>query len=179
MVFYIILVLFILLIYYMAQTAGKEEKKGGNDSDKPQIAFAHKPTPDSVVIFRGFWTRADVEKNPRWLFIYGDNDIHKGTGGQAIIRGARNAYGVPTKKLPSLTPRSFYNDEEFEANSEKIDNALQKIQQAFHRDGYLKIVLPEKGLGTGLAQLDKRAPRTFEYLQEGIEQLITDISAPT
>jgi len=37
--------------------------------------------------------------------------------------------------------------------------------------GFETVVIPSDGLGTGLAGLDKRAPKTFAYLQERLAEL--------
>ncbi|XWV25133.1 hypothetical protein QJ856_gp0643 [Tupanvirus deep ocean] len=122
-----------------------------------------------IVIFKGYWTVADVNKYPHALFIYGDNNIKKGKGGQAIIRDLPNTMGIPTKKSPSNHPDSFYNDYEYEDNIRRINNAVNDIIQK--SQSYKYVVLPENGLGTGLAQLPKKAPKTYAYLVKLIEQL--------
>ena len=48
-----------------------------------------------IVTFRGFWTIEDVRNKPNYLFLFGDNDVQKGEGGQAIIRYEPNAFGIP------------------------------------------------------------------------------------
>lgn len=118
-----------------------------------------------VIIFEGFWTCDDVRQNPNCLFVFGDNDIQLGKGGQAIIRDEINSIGIPTKKRPSIKSDSdFYNDEEYEENKKKIDIAICKVLKEFMKNKYTALVLPKDGLGTGLAQLNKRAPKTFNYL---------------
>ena len=86
-----------------------------------------------------------AHKHPTYLFVFGDNLVGNGQGGQAIIRYCKNSFGIPTKKLPSSLPDSFFNDDNFEF-----------------------IVFPEDGLGTGLAQLPEKAPKTYRFLVECI-----------
>ncbi len=117
-----------------------------------------------VIRFKGWWKQSDLQANPKHLFIFGDNDIERGKGGQAIIRDEPNAFGIPTKKLPSLRAGSFYTDEELEDNTRKIDNAIHKILHEFYTKEYDTLVFPEDGLGTGYAQLQARAPKTYQYL---------------
>ena len=62
------------------------------------------------MIFKGFWTLEDVASKPDYLLIYGDNDVKRGHGGQAIIRDLPNTAGIPTKKYPNNNPASFYTD---------------------------------------------------------------------
>lgn len=129
-----------------------------------------------VSIFKGFWGIKDTKKYCKYLFIYGDNDIRQGKGGQAIIRDCKNAAGIPTKKLPSLDQKSFYTDKEYDENKEKIKNAIKLIIKKVKKCNYKGIILPKDGLGTGLAELPKRAPKTFKYLLKKIEKLKVKIS---
>ena len=101
---------------------------------------------------------------PNICSFFGDNDIERGKCGQAIIRDEPNAFGIPTKKLPSLRTGSFYTDEELEDNKLKIDNAIHKILHEFYTKEYNTLVFPEDGLGTGYAQLQIRAPKTYQFL---------------
>ena len=119
--------------------------------------------------YQKFWTVNDVRSTKHKLYIYGDNDIHLGEKGQAIIRNEPNAMGIPTKKIPSMNKGSFYTDEELEKNKEKIDNAISKVIESLIK--YEIIVFPEDGLGTGLYKLDKCAPLTFKYLNDQLAQL--------
>ena len=88
-----------------------------------------------------------LRKNPDKVYLFGDNLLRKGKGGQTIIRDEPNAIGVPTKKKPSMSGDSFFTDDEFELNKRAIDQALGSIPT-----GKI-VVLPESGLGTGRAQL--------------------------
>lgn len=130
----------------------------------------------SVSIFQGYWTRKIVKDYPNCLFVYGDNDRGFGKGGQAIIRGLKNTIGIPTKKYPSNREKSFYTDEEYDKNCQKIDKAIEKIKKVFYEKGYDYLVLPKDGFGTGLSQLPKKAPDTYKYLCEAVEELIRQLS---
>lgn len=100
--------------------------------------------------------------NPDHMYIFGDNLIGKGKGGQAIIRDCPNAIGIPTKRLPSMEEDAFFNDEfdEYEA----IKAAIEKlVVYAFvHKE--VTFVFPTDGLGTGLSQMPKRSPKLFKYM---------------
>ena len=107
-----------------------------------------------------------VKQHPDWIFLFGDNMLHKGLGGQAAeMRGEQNAIGIPTKKKPDMTEDSFFTDAEFEENKKVIDNAFDKIPKE------ATVIIPMAGLGTGRAQLKERAPRTWEYLCHKIHEL--------
>jgi hypothetical protein len=111
-----------------------------------------------------------VRENPDCVFIFGDNLLGIGQGGQAIIRNEPNAHGIPTKKAPSMSSKSFFSDSEYDQNVDAINNAIENIPS-----GYDCIVFPEDGLGTGLAELPVRAPKTFSYLVDTINKKFGDI----
>lgn len=102
------------------------------------------------------------QKNPEVTFVFGDNLIKKGEAGQAIIRKEPNAFGVPTKRLPSMTPDSFYsdNDSEYEATR----TALKHLW-AIHLNGR-SIVLPKSKIGSGLARLHDNAPKIAKMIDD-------------
>ncbi len=127
-----------------------------------------------VIIFEGFWTIQDTRKLSQYIFIYGDNDIHKGKKGQAIIRDEPNAFGISTKKEPNNKSTSFYRDDEYDKNVIKINDAFENIYK--HLNGYKGIILPKDGIGTGLARLNEFAPKTLAYINEKIQELIKTCS---
>ena len=116
-------------------------------------------------------TRAYVRANPNRIFLFGDNLERKGFGGQAAaMRGEPNAVGIPTKKKPSRSPDAYFTDTEFEQNKFAIDIAFETLAKAIS-DSTTAIVIPTDGLGSGRAQLRRKAPRTFAYLQSRLEAL--------
>jgi hypothetical protein len=117
---------------------------------------------EKIEIFEGFWTEETVRQNPDKIFIFGDNDLRVGKGGQAIIRDLPNTFGIRTKKKPNLHPLSFYNDHEYLDNCQKIRQDVIKITELV--EGGKTIVLSSGGYGTGLSKLPEVAPKTFEYL---------------
>ncbi len=122
-----------------------------------------------ILIFKKFWTVDDVTKHRDWLFVYGDNNIKRGRGGQAIIRDEPNSIGIPTKKYPSNHPNSFYNDDDFDDNTKRIDEAISQILSESKK--YNKIILPADGFGTGLARLPVCAPKTYQYLVSAVDNM--------
>ena len=125
-----------------------------------------------IKIYNGYWTPKTLVENPNYLFIFGDNDLGYGKKGQAIIRDEINSIGIPTKKEPNYKKTSYYTDEELEENKNKIDNAIENIIKKINNDKiYDTVVFPNDGLGTGLADLPKLSPLTFEYLTNKIEEL--------
>lgn len=117
-------------------------------------------------------SREYVRANRDKLFLFGDNLVRRGFGGQArAMRGEPNAIGIPTKKSPSYKDAAFFTDEEFEQNKAAIDRSFAEIDQEAASDEIQVIVVSSDGLGTGRAQLNRRAPRTFAYLQSRLAEL--------
>lgn len=122
--------------------------------------------------FNRHWTVDDVKSRPNMLFIYGDNLLHEGKGGQAIIRDEPNTCGIPTKKKP-IDNDAFFSDDEYEENVKIFKESIIKLIKMSSQ--YKYIVFPKDGLGTGLANLPAVAPRTYEYLVNAIKHLRTII----
>jgi len=113
-----------------------------------------------VEIWSGFWGPRDCILNPEILFVYGDNDLSFGKRGQACIRDCVNAHGIPTKRAPDNSRDAFYSDQYYSHCCGQIERAIREILKA----NYEKIVFPRDGLGTGLADLPRKAPKVYAYL---------------
>jgi len=112
-------------------------------------------------------SREDLRNNPDTLYVFGDNDLRKGLGGQAkAMRGEPNAVGVRTKKAPNNNQSSFYTDETFDENIRKIDEDMQRL---FDTDQ--DIVIPTDGIGTGLSRMGELAPRTLAHIEKRFAEL--------
>lgn len=113
-----------------------------------------------VEIFEGLWSINDIKSNSEKIFIFGDNDLRIGTGEQAVIRNCSNTFGIRTKKKPSNSDDSFYSDDDYDFNTQKI---LQDILQIkYLQISGKQIVFSNGGFGTGLASL--KSPKTFDFL---------------
>ena len=106
-----------------------------------------------------------ANSHPDHLFIFGDNTIGQGCGGQAAIRYCKNAYGIPTKKYPTMSANAFFYDEDFDLNTILIKEAIDKTPT-----NYEYIVFPQDGLGTGLAKLPETGPKIYRYLVDSINE---------
>lgn len=111
------------------------------------------------------YTVETLRSNADKVYIFGDNNIRKGKGGQAIIRDEPNALGIRTKLLPNNSDAAFMTDESYNENIIKIDEDIQAIL-----DSGKEVVFPEDGIGTGLAKLAEKAPKTFEYLNTKLSE---------
>lgn len=114
--------------------------------------------------------REDIQADLSTLFLFGDNLERKGLKGQAAdFRGEPNAIGIATKRRPANDTKSFFSDKTLDENKKIITEDINKSIKEFDTGGYNRMVVPS--LGTGLAQLDKKAPLTFAYLQEELKRL--------
>jgi hypothetical protein len=116
-------------------------------------------------------TRAVMRKFPATLFVFGDNMVRKGFGGQAKeMRGEPNAVGIPTKDLPSNVEDAFFTDDDYDYARPEIEKAFLKLFAHASLGG--DIVWPADGIGTGLAQLEKRAPKIWNLIETNRLKLI-------
>ena len=126
------------------------------------------------VLYKPWVSRKDLREHPDYLFLFGDNEIQEGFGGQAkSCRGEPNAIGIPTKKRPSMDKDDFWYDNDYDRVTSLIALALQKPIRHLENGGY--VVIPSSGIGTGLARLHQTAPAVFQYLQRRI-RLLSGIS---
>ncbi len=115
-------------------------------------------------------TREDLKRNSTTLFVFGDNLQEKGYGGQAKeMRGEPNAIGIPTKKKPSMTPDSFFSDDDIDDIGDIIERKFARIHRHL-KDGH-DVIVPEKGIGTNLAKLEEKAPIIYDYINRWFDML--------
>lgn len=110
------------------------------------------------------YSREYIRSHPDWLFAFGDNLTGRGYGGQAKeARGEPNAVGIPTKRRPSMEADAFFCDDDLAMVGHQWWRAFHRINQHLLAGGI--VVWPTYGVGTGRAQLEKRAPRLWNELQ--------------
>lgn len=125
---------------------------------------------DMPILYQKMIHRDDLRKNPHVLYLFGDNDLRVGLGGQAAeMRNEPNAIGVWTKRAPGRDLASYWSDKEFDANCAKIEQDLVRAKSHLRRNGIL--VIPLDGIGTGFAQMERRCPLTFYVLQQSVTSL--------
>jgi hypothetical protein len=126
--------------------------------------------PETHIIYISKIERADVKRNRNTIFIFGDNDQGKGYGGLAReTRGEPNAYGIRVKKKPTMEYDAFYTDEEYNENLRKITTDINNIIDVVNEKGDCVIMFPSKGIGTGLASMSSKCPRTFKAMNLVLE----------
>lgn len=111
------------------------------------------------------YTRAYIKAHPDWLFVFGDNMLRHGLGGQAAeARGESNAVGIATKRRPSMEEAAFLKDGDYEEWFAEESPTLRRLMGAAKRGR--TIIWPHDGIGTGLAQLEKRAPAIWNDIEQ-------------
>lgn len=122
------------------------------------------------IVYAHRYTRAEIQANRDVLYVFGDNLLHRGFAGQASqARGEPNAVGIPTKWAPTTKPTGYFHDGNLEIAAREIDDAFRHLWRHLKDGG--TIVLPADGLGTGLADLPRRAPAIHRHILWRIEQL--------
>lgn len=120
-----------------------------------------------MIKYRKFITRNMLREEPNNLFVFGDNVIQHGFGGQAKeMRGEPNAVGIPTKWKPNNERESFFYDFQFPAVKFLIDASFSQLNKHLG-----DIIWPEDGIGTGLARLTQTAPLIWRYIEKKKAQL--------
>jgi len=166
------------------------------------ISTSSKPVPVGPVFLwpsddkKDFWDIPEAKKYTDCIFVFGENHAdrlsHVGSGGtQANIRGQANAFGVRTCLKPGANESSggAMLDTDFASSCLMIDKDIHRIKLAIDSKNYKTLIIPwffcdfastdptknhTKGvaLGAGIALLPSRAPKTFQYLSEQIDELI-------
>ena len=115
-------------------------------------------------------TRDKVKENPDVLYLFGDNTVRQGLGGQAKeMRGEPNTLGIVSKKYPSNSSSSFYTDEDFYSWLEVFSSDIKNLAESVNSGKYRAIVIPQ--IGVGLADLPNKAPRIWNYLKSTLDSL--------
>lgn len=116
------------------------------------------------VKFQKFIYREDVQSNPNWVYVFGDNLVCSGMGGQAKeMRYEKNSFGIPTKRLPSSSEKSFFTDQ-----PDEVTAVLREIYNLSYLLSYEElegVVWPADGIGTGLAEMEVRSPKIFAIIK--------------
>ena len=124
---------------------------------------------NNKIEYMEYITRDYIRENQNKIFLFGDNLVRKGYGGQAReMRGEPNSIGIVTKRVPAQYPKAYIYD---------TDNDIEDIKKIIDNDfasipNNIVVVVPYDGLGSGLARLNETAPLLFKYIKNKIEQLM-------
>jgi hypothetical protein len=116
--------------------------------------------------------RMDLKTNLTTLFVFGDNMMQRGLGSQAKeMRGEPNAIGIPTKWSPGTNIHDYFINPDIQRADVRgrINSQFKKLEKHLKNNG--DIVFPKNGIGTGLSQLEQRAPKVLEYIELKIREL--------
>lgn len=100
-----------------------------------------------------------VRSHPDKTFVFGDNLLRRGMAGQAIIRGESNAFGIPTKRLPSMDKLALFSD-----RPDEMDAVLTALRELYVLARTTQIVFPWSGLGTGMGRMDAVSPGIYRKM---------------
>jgi hypothetical protein len=110
------------------------------------------------------YTRAYIKAHPDWLFVFGDNLLRSGLGGQAAeTRGEPNVIGIATKRFPHMDSSAFFGDQDYDEWFAAEKAKFARLMDA-SKNGRT-IIWPLDGIGTGLAQLEKHAPTIWNEIE--------------
>ena len=115
-------------------------------------------------------TRKMLRDNLDTLFVFGDNLARHGLGGQAKeMRGEPNAVGIPTKNFPGNGVYDFFSDDDLPDAKPFIDKAFKQLIN--HLKSGKNVIWPFYGIGTGLADLENKAPKIAKYIDLNLDLL--------
>lgn len=124
----------------------------------------------NIIIQEEWFSVEQCRHNPNRLYVFGDNLIRIGKGGQACIRDEINSYGIATKRTPSMDNQAFFGDRADEAHA--LLNDIQGLLVVCDSGDFDTIVLPGDKLGTGLAKMEEKSPKLFVWLHETLSLLL-------
>jgi hypothetical protein len=111
-----------------------------------------------------FIDRYTIRAHPERLYVFGDNLQRTGSGGQAAqMRNEANALGLITKRRPTMHETAFLRDTDLKWLLTENRTVLFMLEE--HLKLGRTVVWPESGIGTGLADLQTRAPQILQYYE--------------
>ncbi len=127
-----------------------------------------------ILYYSGWLTPELCREHRDKLFVFGDNLKRFGMGGQAIIRNEPNAYGIATKRLPSMHEGSFFEED----NLGDLNAVLGDIEELWDhlKETEDTIVIPvtpagQISLGLERAELQQRAPSIYKTIEMHINEM--------
>jgi len=124
------------------------------------------------IIYQKKILRDDLRTNRNVLYVFGDNAKRRGMGGQAKeMRGEPNAVGIRTKYAPSNETSAFFREDPASTHEQcdMIDEDMLSLRPHLLRGGL--VVWPTDGIGTGLADMQYKAPSTWEHMDRKFTEL--------
>ena len=125
------------------------------------------PIKQTAIEFEELFTIELVKANPHKLYVFGDNLLKTGNGGQAVIRDLPNTYGIPTKREPRTGKGAYFSDAKDEAVALSI--AMICLNTIYNNGVFEAIVFPTKGIGTGRAHMKSKSPMLYKMMKNKLE----------
>lgn len=112
-----------------------------------------------LIYYQRFINRLDLVHNRHMLFVFGDNTIRQGLGGQAKeMRNEPNSHGIATLWRPGV----YFEDKDYNEIIQIIGRDLDLFEQK--SKSFEGIIMPMSGIGTGLAYMNLHAPNCFDFM---------------
>ena len=123
-----------------------------------------------IEIQKEWYSISMLSANPKKIYVFGDNIIRSGLGGQAIIRDCFNAIGLVTKRLPDTNPESYFADtiSDYKILTGDLFNLSKLLNSPEYQDWTL--VFPKDGIGTGLSKMPQKSPFLFDVMSNYLKQ---------
>lgn len=126
-----------------------------------------------VAYYMGWYTPEFAELNPDVTFVFGDNTLRVGKGGQAVIRDCPNAHGIATKRAPDMTRPSFFTDDS-EEDRATVESDLAGLRKLLEEGRNVIIPMSRQtetiSLGLERAQLPSRAPGLYKLICDKVAE---------
>jgi len=121
-----------------------------------------------------FYSTKMCKENKDTLYVFGDNLIGIGSGGQAIIRNEPNSFGVATKIFPVNGYHAFLRDNSGTTSNKYMYKFYNRVFKELEDEAknYKQVVFPSAGLGTGLSRMEEFAPELLAYIDLKVSVLI-------
>jgi len=114
------------------------------------------------------YTRDQIMVDPNSLYVFGDNMIRDGYGGQAhAARNCTNVVGIPTLWAPGRP----FTDADADNPLIQIRIAVGFSEMLCHLGEGRMVYWPKDGVGTGIANLKENAPRVWDFIQDAFNDL--------
>lgn len=117
-----------------------------------------------LTVINDHYTVPLLRQNPDKIFVFGDNLLRKGKGGQAVIRDEINSFGIVTKRKPTMELDAFFSDK-----IEELEAMTRDLERLFILSMTNEVVFPVGGIGTGLAKLKEFSPLIWTELNRLLE----------
>ena len=122
-----------------------------------------------TIVQKEFFSPSGCTKEPHKIFVFGDNTMRVGNGGQACIRFCINSYGIATKIAPGINDWDYFDDSISTLGAIFNDISYLVYQCKLRKTKFL--VFPAEGLGTGLSDMPNKCPESFKIMNECLDNI--------